>query len=50
MAHDRTCVNSTTIESSLPGMLKSVYCGHRISEHDSGGCCRVNRCPCSTWS
>lgn len=47
MPHVRICVNYTTEESSLPGMLKSVYCGHPVTDHDSGGCCRVNRCPCS---
>ena len=43
----RICRSVTTEESALPGMLKLVYCGHSVSDHDSGGCCKVNRCPCS---
>ena len=34
---DRTCVNVT----------HDVICGHPVSQHDSGGCCKAMRCPCS---
>jgi len=46
----RICHNITEVElfvGVLPGTPKSVYCGHPVSDHDSGGCCKVNRCPCS---
>ena len=46
----RICHNITAVElfvGALPGTPKSVYCGHPVSDHDSGGCCKVNRCPCS---
>jgi hypothetical protein len=35
------------MEPQAEGEPKPVTCGHPVSDHDSGGCCRVNRCPCS---
>ena len=46
MPHTRICV-SVTMEPQAEGEPKPINCGHPVTDHDSGGCCRVNRCPCS---
>lgn len=46
MPHTRIC-RSLTLTPQAEGDPIETHCGHPVSEHDSGGCCRVNRCPCS---
>jgi len=46
----RICLSLTAVSlfvGTATETLKAVYCGHPVSDHDSGGCCKVNRCPCS---